>query len=149
LDSLRRAAALEPGRADAHLQLAVLYTARGLTSQAVQEYRQALRLEPDLPGALNNLAWILATCPQAELRDGGEAVRLAGRACVGSGWKETVFIGTLGAAYAEAGEFERAVATAQRACALATALGETNLLALNQELLSEYQKGRPHRETSR
>ena len=39
----------------------------GRTREAVAQYREALRLNPDLAGALNNLAWILATSPDVEL----------------------------------------------------------------------------------
>jgi hypothetical protein len=49
-------------------------------------------------------------------------------------------IGTLAAAYAEAGRFEQAVAAAQKACASASARGETNLLQANQNLLKLYQE---------
>jgi hypothetical protein len=51
-----------------------------------------------------------------------------------------VFVGTLAAAYAEAGRFDDAVATAQKACVLASTHGEPDLLQHNQELLAAYQK---------
>ena len=70
--------------------------------------------------ALNNLAWVLATSPKAELRNGAEAVRLAERACELTHYGEPLFIGTLAAAYAEAGRFPEAVTTAEKAEQLAT-----------------------------
>ena len=77
----------------------------GRTREAVAQYQEALRLNPDLAGALNNLAWVLATCPDDQLRNGAEAVRLAERACELTHYREPLFIGTLAAAYAEAGRF--------------------------------------------
>jgi hypothetical protein len=52
----------------------------------------------------------------------------------------------LAAAYAEAGRFDEAVAAGQKACALATELGETNLLKRNQELVILYQAHQPYHE---
>ena len=73
-------------------------------------------------------------------------MRLAERACERTGWKETIFVGTLAAAYAEVGQFEKAVATTQRACELAGSLGQTNLLERNQQLLLHYRDQKPWRE---
>jgi Flp pilus assembly protein TadD len=97
-----------------------------------------VRLNPDCVEALNNLAWALATSPRAEIRDGPRAVSLARHACELTQFRKTLFLGTLAAAQAEAGNFDAAVATAQKACELAVENGETNLLQKNQELLERY-----------
>ena len=55
-------------------------------------------------------------------------------------------VGTLAAAYAEAGRFDEAIATGQKACALASESGETNLLKSNQALIALYQKHQPYHE---
>jgi tetratricopeptide (TPR) repeat protein len=146
VSSLNEAVRLAPGWPDAHLQLAIALAASGATSNAVAQYREALRLDSSLPVALNNLAWILATHPDSAVRNGAEAVRLAEQACDRTAWKQTLFIGTLSAAYAEAGNFEKAVATSQKACVLASSLGETNLFARNQELLRQFQNHQPCRD---
>ncbi|CAM2885139.1 rhomboid family intramembrane serine protease [Rariglobus hedericola] len=57
------------------------------------------------PSNLNHLAWILATCPEPEVRDGARAIKLARRACDLDGWKTAAIIDTLAAAYAETGDF--------------------------------------------
>lgn len=98
------------------------------------------------PEILNNLAWSFATCPDASLRDGKRAVQLAAHACELTQYKRTVFLGTLAAAYAEAGRFEEAIATGQKACMLASELGETDLLKRNQELVTLYQSHQPYHE---
>jgi FMN-dependent NADH-azoreductase len=55
------------------------------------------------------LAWLRATCPDASVRRGKEAVDAARRACELAKWKKWYCVGTLGAAYAEAGSFEKAI----------------------------------------
>src|SRR5262249_33958693 len=96
--------------------------------------------------ALNNLAWILATHPDAEFRNGAEAVQLAQRACERTAYQQTLFIGTLAAAYAESGQFDKAAKTAQRASEQATSHGQTNLFQRNQELVSQFKNRVPYRE---
>ena len=96
--------------------------------------------------ALNNLAWILAANSSDALRNGAEAVRLAERACELSEHREPVLLGTLAAAYAEAGRFGEAVKTAEKACDLATAGDLKDVAAKNTELLELYRAGKPYRE---
>jgi tetratricopeptide (TPR) repeat protein len=132
-----------------HAQIASIRMARNEFPEAVEHYGEALRLEPDSPEILNNLAWLLATCPEAAFRDGARAVQLAERACEISGYQQTLYIGTLAAACAEAGRFDDAISTAQKACVLAAQLGETNLLQRNQQLLELYRAHRPYRPNSK
>jgi tetratricopeptide (TPR) repeat protein len=82
---------------------------RGKYSQAVAEYEQAVRSNTANSSALNGLAWLLATCPEAKLRDGPRAVDLAKKACELTLRKETRCVDTLAAACAEAGDFPAAV----------------------------------------
>jgi tetratricopeptide (TPR) repeat protein len=109
-------------------------------------YLEALHLKPDSPAVLNNLAWMLATSANADIRDGAQAVQLAERACGLTDYKKTIYVGTLAAAYAEAGRFDEAMATAQKACALASKSGEQELLKKNQELLDLYRKHQKYHE---
>ena len=109
----------------------------------------AMQTDTNHVGLINNLAWAFATNPDSKLRDGKYAVRLAKRACEITGYQITVMVGTLAAAYAEAGRFDEAVATGQKACALASELGETNLLARNQELVALYQTHQPYHEPAK
>jgi len=117
---------------------------------AIKWYRRALESDPDLPEALNNLAWLLAVNPNASVRNGAEAVQLAEQACLITHFRHTSLIGTLAAAYAESGRFEEAVATAQRACTLASSRprehGEQAVLRQNQQLLELYRTRKPYHE---
>ncbi len=102
----------------------------------------------DSPAALNNRAWELATSPDVNIRNGTLAVKLAERACELTHYQQTIMVGTLAAAYAEAGRFDEAIATGQKACALASESGQTNLLKRNQELVILYQAHRAYHESS-
>jgi tetratricopeptide (TPR) repeat protein len=142
---LREALRLEPGNALAHSQLAVALNTQHQTAEAIAHCTEALRLEPDFAEALNNLAWIRAAHPQAEFRDGPKAVRLAERACQVTGSKEAVLVGTLAAAYAEAGRFDEAVVTARKARELALAAGQQALAEKNQKLIELFSARQPYR----
>ena len=87
----------------------------------------------------------MATNPKAELRNGAEAVRLAERACELSGGKEARFQGTLDAAYAEAGRFADALATAAKAHDLALAAGQPEIARQAEERVALYRAGKPYR----
>jgi tetratricopeptide (TPR) repeat protein len=137
---------LDPKYADAHGKLAYILAGQGKFSEAVQHYRQALETKPDLPEALNNLAWILATHLDAQFRNGAEAVRLAERACQLTKNQKTIYIGTLAAAYAEAGRFPEAIATAKKAEANALTWKEKDLAEKNRQLIELYKANKPYRE---
>ena len=70
---------------------------------------------------------MLATCPQAALRNGKKAVELAERAKALTGGEDPIILHTLAAAFAEAGRFSEAVETAQHALRLAEAQSNTKL----------------------
>ncbi|MGD0745858.1 MAG: glycosyltransferase family 39 protein [Verrucomicrobiota bacterium] len=142
-ESLSQALRLNPEDADAHWLLADFLRGQKKEGEAVRHYHEALRLRPDFPTALNNLAWVLATSPDDALRNGAEAVRLAERACELTHYGEPSFIGTLAAAYAEAGRFPEAVATAQRALRVAETQSNTARADAIQSQLKFYQAGIP------
>jgi Flp pilus assembly protein TadD len=80
------------------------------------------------------------------LRNGAEAVRLAERACELTKRQQAFLIGTLAAAYAEAGRFGDAVRAAEQAIAMAEAAGDTEVAKRNRELLELYRSGKPFRQ---
>jgi tetratricopeptide (TPR) repeat protein len=140
------ALACDPGSASAHFGLGSVLTSQGKRDEAVPEYKAALRFNPTNAAALNDLAWIRASAPDAGLRNGAEAVRLAELACKLTEFREPQRIGTLAAAYAEAGRFEDAVKTGEKAKALALASGQSALAARNEDLLTLYRAGKPYHE---
>jgi tetratricopeptide (TPR) repeat protein len=114
-----QAARLNPASLDAQLKLAGALTAAGHSDQAVGALLAAVKLDPNSVEALQSLAWILATHPDASLRNGTEAVFLATRADQITQSKSPEAADALAAALAECGEFDKAVTTAERALKLA------------------------------
>ena len=135
---------LDPGVAEADFAEATRLAERGDFAGAIARYRLVLAARPDFVVALNNLAWLLATRPEASLRDGQEAVQLSEKACRLTRYCVPRLVGTLAAAYAEAGRFPEAVATARKACVRAA--NDPALLEQNRQLLERYRKGQPYRE---
>jgi hypothetical protein len=109
-------------------------------------YMANAKFAPIDPSVNNNLAWSFATSPDPTKRNGAKAVELAEDACRQTEHEVTIMVGTLAAAYAEAGRFDKAIATAQEACTLAAKNGETNLLQKNQTFLSLYLHHMPYHE---
>jgi tetratricopeptide (TPR) repeat protein len=142
---LREAVRLQPD-AERHQALAQALAAAGHPELAVAEYWEALRLLPDSVPVLNNLAWILATAPDSHLRDAAQAVKLSEQACRLTSFSQPLLVGTLAAAYAEAGRFEEAVKTAEKAKDLALAAGQKELAEKNEQLLQLYRAGKPYHE---
>ena len=97
----------------------------------------------DSTEGLNNLAWILSTSVDADLRDSVAAVKFATQAVVQA--ERPISLDTLAAAYAEAGQFEEAIATQQRALAMLTP-ESANIRPELQERLERYEMGKPWRE---
>jgi tetratricopeptide (TPR) repeat protein len=139
---------IEPGFIKEKNQIASDRYDRGDYAGAIDCFRVALQTHPDSPVLLNNLAWLLATCPEATLRNGPEAVQLAERACQLTYHQAAVPLVTLAAAYAEAGRFDAAVAAAEKAGVLAEQSDEPNLLQKNRELLELYRAHRPYHEAA-
>lgn len=144
----RSALAADSEHPEAHRSLALALADQGRHEEAVAHYLEAIRLRPDDPGAYNNLAWIRATHPDPELRNGAEAVRLAERACALWKDREPNLLETLAAAYAEAGRFPEAVATLEEAITLVTPAGAEDLLPALEKQLQGYGADIPYREVN-
>ncbi|MBX9624874.1 MAG: hypothetical protein K2X82_13800 [Gemmataceae bacterium] len=117
---------------------------RGEYAAAAADLAEALRLNPNDTGALNNLAWLLATCPDPKLRDGKRAVELAARVVAASDGKVAGHVDTLAAAHAEAGDFAEAVKHEKRA--LADPGYELTSGKAARARLALYEAGKPYRE---
>jgi tetratricopeptide (TPR) repeat protein len=114
-----------PDDATVHIELAQELMKNKRAAEAIDQLREALRLMHGVSATnaslmcANNLAWILATYPDAKLRNGSEAVRLATEACEADGYKQLTLLDTLAVALAEAGKFDEAIRTSQRLIRLA------------------------------
>jgi tetratricopeptide (TPR) repeat protein len=148
IDAYRKAIGTTSDSADARNNLANRLALEGRCDEAVDQYRAALRLKPDWTDPINNLALLIATHPEIRNRDTNEAIRLASRACELSGYKDPVILGTLAAAYASAGRFDEAIATADRAMNLADAANQPRVKDTIAYHLSLYKQGKPYIEPS-
>jgi tetratricopeptide (TPR) repeat protein len=143
---------LEPDDASVPNNLGTALLRNGQLGEAIDQYRRALMIRPDFPEAYDNLryvAWLLATYPEASVRNGPLAVELAQQADRLSGGRNPLFIAAVAAAQAEAGRFADAIAAAQRALQLATAQDNTALADALRSQISLYQTGNPYREVPR
>ena len=114
----------------------------------MSQYAHAILLTPDFPEALNELAWIISTDPRPELRNGKEAVEMAGRACELTERRQPATLLTLAAAHAEAGRFSEAMAAAEECRKGAEAKGNKELAEKAARLRSAFAGGRPWRESA-
>jgi len=141
-----RAVALAPGRPTFWRNYGETLASVGRFADAARVLRNALASSPDDPNLLESLAWILATAPDASVRDGKAAVNLAQRAAQLSGEPPANVLDTLAAAYAENRQFADAIATAERALAQARDEGQTELTQQLELRLDLYRHGQPYRE---
>jgi tetratricopeptide (TPR) repeat protein len=143
---LERALQISPGLVEARYDLGAALMIDGQKAQALAHWRQALRQAPGNVQVLNETAWALATCADAALRNGTEAVTLAEHAVELTSGREPALLGTLAAAYAEAGRFDKAVELEQRATDLATQEGNAPLAATLRTRLTQLQARIPIRQ---
>jgi protein O-mannosyl-transferase len=140
------ALSIQPEHADAHTNIATALLEKGQVADAIVHYEKALKIAPRSVSAQNNLAWILATSSSASLRSGNKALELARQANQLSGGGNPVVLRSLAAAYAEVGQFAKAVEVAQGALRLAVEQGYSALGAALQEEIALYQADLPYRE---
>jgi tetratricopeptide (TPR) repeat protein len=148
IEQYQRALKQMPDSVHAHYQLGLALQNQGRFAAAIAQFQKVLELDPRHVTAQNNLAWLLATCPDNSLRDGKRAVELAQQAVQLSGGKSPEILDTLAAAYAEAGRFPEAVETARRALDLSVAQNNKPLAEVIQNQLKLYEAGSPFRDTS-
>jgi tetratricopeptide (TPR) repeat protein len=127
----------------AYCNLGILLLGEGQSEEAADLFEKAIEIDPADIRSMNNLAWLLATSPSGEIRDGARAAELAEAVCEATGHRSARFLDTLAAAYAEAGRFSEAIGIAERALDL-TAGDEGDAEAIGARL-ALYRRGEPYR----
>jgi Tfp pilus assembly protein PilF len=145
LEHYRRAVTLRPDNLEARNNLAQLLSREGRSAEAAHEFEAALAVRGDDAQALSGLAWIRATAADAAMRNAEQAVQLAERAAALTNRRDLAVLDALAAAYASAGRFDDAVATAQHAVNLATEAGQAGTAAQFQDRLAGYRRGQAYR----
>jgi Flp pilus assembly protein TadD len=116
----------------------------GRHKEAVADFEIVVKSQPEDDSILNNFAWVLATSPDDEIRDGKRAIKLATKACEVTEYKEAHILSTLAAAYAETGNFEEAIKWSRKAVQLGVENDEVDEQL--QKELESYQQKKPWRE---
>ena len=138
LSHYRKSLAANPGSADAHFRIGAILAGQGQAEAAIRHAREALQINPDHIEALHALAWTLATGEEVQRQEAEEAVRLARRACELTNQQHPLMLDTLAIAYAAAGRFEEAVASAEQALQLAQASGQAGAASQIRQRLELY-----------
>ena len=137
---------LRPELEQAHAQLRQLLVSLAKQPDGSQRLRDIGTNAPDSPRMLDELAWLLATYPDSKSRDGAEAVRLAERACFLTERRIPALLDTLGAAYAEAGDFPRAINAIEEALNRAASSGDSDAVKLSENILASLRENTPYRQ---
>jgi protein O-mannosyl-transferase len=143
----QKALEIQPGFAEAHSNLGFGLLQQGRVREAMAHLQTAVTLQPGNARTLSGLAWVLATCPDASVRDGARAMELAQRADRLTDAQDPLALRALAAAYAESGRFAQAVTTARQALPLAENQSNTMLADMLRSEMKRYQAGLPARET--
>ena len=127
------------------------YLSVGDHEKAIADYERALKEIGDndtdgiVSSILNNMSWVLATSPKDSIRDGARAVKLGERAVELTDGQKPHILSTLAAAYAETGDFEKAIQWSSKAVELGKEQEHEQLKQLEEEL-EQYRAGKPWRE---
>ena len=141
IEYLQSAILLNPGHAESHFRLALALEKLSRYTEAVAHYRLGLDISPDFVQGANNLAWILATNPQADLRNGKEALDWAKKCAEATRYRDAGILDSLAACYAEIGDFENAITVQSQAIKLVPPSAKSRFT----ERYLLYQSGRPFR----
>jgi tetratricopeptide (TPR) repeat protein len=137
---------LRPELEQAHAQLRQILLSLARATDGLRRLRDIAANAPDSPRMLDELAWLLATYPDSESRDGAEALLLAEHACSLTERRIPALLDTLGAAYAEAGDFPDAISAVEEALKRADSSGDSDAVRLSQHILASLRENAPYRE---
>jgi tetratricopeptide (TPR) repeat protein len=153
IDQYQKAVKADPNNARLKFYLACCYWRVGRLNEAFSDFNRVFEMQPDFAATsdytleINQLAWSMATNPDPVKRNGALAVKMAEGVCQQTHYQVAISLETLGAAYAENGQFDEAISAAQKTLALVKQNGQTNLILESQQLLAFYLKHEPFRET--
>lgn len=121
------------------------YLASGDPERCIELLRQVVSTHKKDRGALNFLSWVLSTHRRDDIRNGPEALRLSEYVCYELKAEDGVSWGTLAGAYAETGNFDKAVEASKKSVKLAKRPGDPAVASSARAQLRIYQKRKPYR----
>lgn len=143
IDRFSEALRLNPKDWAANFYRGLAHDFHGNYGQAIVDYGEAILIDPKKAEPFNEIAWLLATCPKSEFRDGKKSVDFAKKAFEITDGKDSATIDTLAAAYAEIGDFGKAVQYQKQYLAMPK-LGE-KMIAEARQRLALYEAQKPYR----
>ena len=149
IEPLTQALALKPENWRWRCMLGLALCESGQPEAGEAQFREASRLNPGWQEALNQEAWLFATNPDSQRRDGGKALPLARQLRCATEDRNARFLDTLAAVYAERGDFRRAMEAARKALVIASARRQDDLAREIEGRLQLYGTNRPFRASVR
>jgi spermidine synthase len=137
---------ISPYQTEVYAYLGEAYSQLGKYELSIQNWTKASELKPDNAEILNNLAWLYATVNDTSVQNTNKAIELAQHACELTGYNDPGFLDTLAVAYASAGKFGDAKATAKKALSIAKSSGREDLASEIEKRIKFYEAGQPYRQ---
>jgi tetratricopeptide (TPR) repeat protein len=147
LDDFGRALELDATLAPAYARLAAIAGARGDFATAIEVLRAGQRNVPGDRDLALSLAWQLATAPQAGLRDGALALKLARELDRAAAGGDPAVLDVLAAALAETGAFAEALEVAKRCLAAEAVQAAPGFAAEVAARIELYRRGEAFRQS--
>ena len=143
IEHLNEVIKIKPDMADAYQRLGAIYRRLGKQELIVSNWNHFLKLKPDSSEILNDLAWLLATSKDKNIRNPSQALKYAEKACKLTNYKHPITLDTLAVAYAVTGNFQKATQVAQKALEEA-ATKNVELIDQIQKRIKLYKAGKPY-----
>lgn len=145
LEFMEKAIRAEPGFAYSYHHLGQIHLRSGNRRAAIAAYRLGNKQLPQNPQLAIQLAWLLATSSEPSFRNGKEAVQLAESAISRMPSQDPQTLIALAAAYAENGQFDRAIGAATSARQM-LGTGTNELAQRLDSHIALYKQKKPYRE---
>ncbi len=133
-----------PNHPEAYYNLGCAFISQGDFNRAISFFNQAIKVYPDYIKAYNNLAFTLAAHPDPAVREPNKAIYFANRAIQLQRHTDPAILDTLAVAFASAGQFDKAIATTEKALQMAVSYKKTKLADELRSRLDLYRKGQPY-----
>ena len=139
---LNRAIKLGVKDPDPYILRGILHKVSHRYRESLADYEKAIALDRDNARSYSVAAYLMSVCPVPKYRDGRKAIAYAQKACELTKWEDASHVETLAIAYAEAGQFDRAIEFQNKAAALDPKEVDSERLAL-------YEQRQPLRDLNR
>jgi tetratricopeptide (TPR) repeat protein len=131
---------------ETYANLGSAYIQVGKYDLAIKNLTKAIELKPDNIDVLNKLAWLFGAVDNTSIHNAQKAVEFAQQGCELTSYMNPMLLDTLGVAYAAAGKFDEAKATAEKALSIAKETGRENLAGEIEKRIKLYEAGQPYRQ---